>query len=420
MKIYPLDKDINLDLNIASSDKSISQRGAIISLITGKKTILRNFLFSLDAISALEILKKLGAKIRIKKGGVFIKPPLKFNDNQILDCGNSGTLARILCGVLPFLNINAKLIGDSSLSKRPMDRVTKPLNSFGVEIYGDNLPILIKPSKINFFTYENKISSAQVKSALLLAGVLNKGCKYKESFLSRDHSEKLIKKMGINLYKKDGFIIIKKSKINPLKIDIKNDPSSAFYFAVLISILKNSRVVLKDVLLNKTRIYAYKILSQMGVIINFKNIKKDYEIYGDIEVISPKKLNPVVVDKNISWLIDEIPALSIAMIFANGASSVKNASELRKKESDRIKSLAYNFNKIGVKFEEFEDGFKIYPLKKECKDVVIKSFDDHRIAMSFAILGAKIKLQIDDVSSVDTSFKNFFKILNHIGVKFES
>jgi 3-phosphoshikimate 1-carboxyvinyltransferase len=197
--------------------------------------------------------------------------------------------------------------------------------------------------------------------------------------------------------------------LTPLEITVPTDPSSAFFFAVATAIVPNSKIVLKNMLLNKTRIEAFKILQKMGTKIEFIEKESKYEIIGDI-IVEYAPLKAVEVSENISWLIDEIPALAIAMSVADGKSVVKNAKELRVKESDRIQAVVQNLKHCGIDVVEFEDGFSV--VGGTLQPAVIKSFGDHRIAMSFAIAGLLVGMKIEDVESINTSFPNFFEILS--------
>lgn len=253
-----------------------------------------------------------------------------------------------------------------------------------------------------------------------MAALNSNGCKFKEPELSRDHSEKMLISMGADI-KRDGFSVdvnpLKKA-LKPLNIEVPNDPSSAFYFAVAASIIPDSHIVLKNVLLNKTRIEAYKVLEKMGANIEFIQTQNDYEKIGDIKV-KFAKLKAVEVKENISWLIDEIPALAIAFACANGKSIIKNAKELRVKECDRISVMVSGLRACGLEVSEFEDGFSVVS-KGELKPAIIDSFGDHRIAMSFAILGLKSGMIIEDDECINASFPNFKEILKSLGVSVEN
>jgi 3-phosphoshikimate 1-carboxyvinyltransferase len=410
---------ILLEIDDVATDKSISHRCAIFSMLSDKPSYIKNYLKAEDTLNTLKIVESLGAKIEEKDDkNIVITPPSQIKEpTDVLDCGNSGTAIRLFCGFLSTLNGYFILSGDEYLRRRPMGRVINPLSDIGAKIFGreDNklAPLTIIGSKLKSFKYESKIASAQVKSAMILAAMnSDEPCYYKEPELSRDHTERMLNGMGLDINtNSDGYICItpSKTKLSPLDIEVPSDPSSAFFFAVAATILPNCKVTLKNVLLNKTRIEAFKILEQMGANIEYININEKYDTTGDI-IISSSSLKPITVENNISWLIDEIPALAIAFIFADGKSYIKNAEELRVKESDRIKSTITNLNKCGIQTEEFDDGFSVLGTSN-IKEATIDSFGDHRIAMSFAILGLVSNMTINDTECIETSFPNFLSIL---------
>jgi 3-phosphoshikimate 1-carboxyvinyltransferase len=257
--------DIEID-NIAS-DKSISHRSAIFSLLSDKPSKIENFLEAEDTLNTLKIVEKLGANIDKNDNRITITPPLKINEpNDILDCGNSGTAMRLFCGFLASKEGFFVLHGDKYLASRPMKRVVVPLKSIGAKIDGTKegnfSPIAIRGSKLRAFRYESAIASAQVKSAMILSVLFSAdetSC-YKEPHLSRDHTEKMLRGMGADIFTdKEGVINIHpvEKPLKPLEIKIPSDPSSAFFFAVAAVISKDSKIVLKDVLLNPTRIEAF-------------------------------------------------------------------------------------------------------------------------------------------------------------------
>jgi 3-phosphoshikimate 1-carboxyvinyltransferase len=422
IKVKKLKQRFDLEIDNIATDKSISHRCAIFSLLSDKPSIIKNYLRGEDTMNSLKIAELLGAKI--EDNGEFIKitPPKKLKEPfEILDCGNSGTAIRIYSGLLAGIDGFFVLTGDKYLRKRPMKRVSNPLRDIGAKIDGrenGNLaPLSIRGGKLKSFNYESKISSAQVKSAMILAG-LNGDSKsiYKEPTLSRDHTERMLKGMGAELYStiEDNKVTIEitplKRPLEPLELEVPTDPSSAFFFAVAATISK-SKVILKNLTLNPTRIEAFKILEKMGAKIEYILKEDKYEPIGDI-IVQGDSLRGVEVTENISWLIDEIPALAMAMAVAEGRSVVKNGKELRVKESDRIKATVSNLERCGIKTEEFEDGFAV--IGGTPKFAEIESFGDHRIVMSFAILGILSGVKIEETDSVLTSFPNFVKILKNI------
>ncbi|GAA7853498.1 3-phosphoshikimate 1-carboxyvinyltransferase [Helicobacter pylori] len=418
-----------MKLDINASDKSLSHRAVIFSLLAQKPCFVRNFLMGEDCLSSLEIAQNLGAKVEnTAKNSFKITPPTAIKEpNKILNCNNSGTSMRLYSGLLSAQKGLFVLSGDNSLNARPMKRIIEPLKAFGAKILGreDNhfAPLVILGSPLKACHYESPIASAQVKSAFILSALQAQGVSvYKESELSRNHTEIMLKSLGANIQNQDGVL-----KISPLEkpleafdFKIANDPSSAFFFALACAITPKSHLLLKNVLLNPTRIEAFEVLKKMGAHIEYAIQSKDLEIIGDI-YIEHAPLKAISIDQNIASLIDEIPALSIAMLFAKGKSMVRNAKDLRAKESDRIKAVVSNFKALGIECEEFEDGFyvegleDISPLKQHLsqkKPPLIKSFNDHRIAMSFAVLTLALPLEIDNLECANISFPTFQLWLN--------
>ncbi|WRG39398.1 3-phosphoshikimate 1-carboxyvinyltransferase [Helicobacter pylori] len=418
-----------MKLDINASDKSLSHRAVIFSLLAQKPCFVRNFLMGEDCLSSLEIAQNLGAKVEnIAKNSFKITPPTAIKEpSKILNCNNSGTSMRLYSGLLSAQKGLFVLSGDNSLNARPMKRIIEPLKAFGARILGreDNhfAPLAIVGSPLKACDYESPIASAQVKSAFILSALQAQGTSaYKESELSRNHTEIMLKSLGAKIHNQDGVL-----KISPLEkpleafdFTIANDPSSAFFFALACAITPKSRLLLKNVLLNPTRIEAFEVLKKMGASIEYAIQSKDLEIIGDI-YIEHAPLKAIAINQNTASLIDEIPALSIAMLFAKGKSMVKNAKDLRAKESDRIKAVVSNFKALGIECEEFEDGFYIEGLGdasqlkqhfSKIKPPIIKSFNDHRIAMSFAILTLILPLEIDNLECTNISFPTFQLWLN--------
>lgn len=407
-----------------ASDKSISHRCAIFSLLSDRPSIVKNYLGAEDTLCTLSIVQSLGATIeRAKDGTLTITPPSCITEPPvILDCGNSGTAIRLLMGFLSTCSGFFVLHGDSYLCSRPMRRVADPLRQIGAIIDGRSggnyAPLSIRGQKLKAFSFESKIASAQVKSALILAALQGDGVStFLEPELSRDHSERMLRGMGAKIVSEGLKVSIypQEKPLEPLNITVPNDPSSGFFFAVAAAINKGSKVTLHNMLLNPTRIEAYKVLERMGAEVSFIEKESLYESVGDIVVVG-KELNGVEVSKNISWLIDELPALSIAFANAKGKSVVKNAEELRVKESDRIASVVKNLRLCGIEVDEFQDGYEV--VGAEMKSATIQSFGDHRIAMSFAIAGTKVPMKIEDTDCINTSFPNFVSLLSQF-VKIE-
>ena len=423
MIIKPIAKPFNLEVENIASDKSISHRFAMFSMLCDKPSYAKNYLVANDTLDTLKIIERLGQKVEVNQNEVLITPQKIINPKDVLYCGNSGTSMRIFMGLLSGIEGGVfTLSGDEYLNKRPMKRVIAPLVSCGAKIDANDIngdfyaPLTVYGKKLNYFEYEDKIGSAQVKSALILASLFGNGATIKETKKSRNHTENMLISMGADISIADGVISVKpmQKPLNPLNIRIPNDPSSAFFFAVAAAIIKNSCIKLKNILLNPTRIKAYEVLKQMGAIVEIVETgSSGGEIIGDI-VVKHCDLHSVEVSEDIASLIDEIPALSIAFAFAKGKSIVKNAKELRVKETDRIKAVVNNLSAIGVLCEEYEDGFAVHGVSNvTClKFAKIKCFGDHRIAMSFAVMGLVSELEIDEPECAKTSFVNFFDILD--------
>ena len=426
MKISPLKQCFDKEFEFIAADKSISHRFAIFSLLCADECFAKNYLLAEDTLNTLAIITLLGASVQRKADEVRIIAPKKINSpNDILQCGNSGTTMRLFMGFLAGVDGFFALSGDRYLNERPMKRVSEPLRAIGAKIYGradaNFAPLCIEGGALKAFEFNSKISSAQVKTAMILAGFRANGVShFSEPILSRNHSENMLLAMNAPINLSENGLKIEISPLTkPLKalnISIPNDPSSAFYFAVAGALVPNSRVVLKNVLLNPTRIEAYKVLEKMGARIEFKQIRNDFESVGEICVES-SKLHAVSVSENISWLIDEAPALAITFACAEGVSTLRNAKELRVKESDRIKAVVQNLQKCGINAKELDDGFEI--VGGTPKNAQIQSFGDHRIAMSFAILGLLCGVDIDECECINTSFPNFLSLLEKLGANIE-
>tara|TARA_B110000046_G_C13001938_1_gene402583 strand:+ start:1092 stop:2372 length:1281 start_codon:yes stop_codon:yes gene_type:complete len=421
LNITPLQHSFEIVIDNIASDKSISHRCAIFSLMSDQPSTIKNYLRGEDTMDSLKIAQTLGATIKDDGSIIKIIPPKTLREpDDILDCGNSGTGMRLYSGLLAGIEGSFILTGDKYLRSRPMKRVTDPLRGIGAKIDGrenaNKAPLHIRGGKLTSFKYHSSIDSAQVKSALILAAIQSDETSYyKEDLLSRDHTERMLNGMGASIItNKDGWIEIKplKSKLKPLNITVPSDPSSAFFFAVAAAITPKSKVTLKNVTLNPTRIEAYKILEKMGTKVTYVKKENLYEPIGDI-VVEYNKLIGVTVDSNIAWLIDELPALSIAMSIANGKSIIKNAKELRVKESDRISAVVNSLKLCGVSYTEFEDGYEIDG-NSVLNKATINSHGDHRIAMSFAIAGLVCGMNIEDTQCIETSFPNFIEILESL------
>lgn len=397
-------------------DKSISHRCAMFAVLAQGESRIANFLRAQDTLNTLKIVGQLGAKIVDDGKIITITSQGITETSEILDCGNSGTGMRLFCGLLSSAQGHFILTGDEYLKRRPMKRVTQPLRSIGAKLDGradgDLAPLSIRGASLHAFDYTSPVASAQVKSAMMLAALRSDGvCTFREPELSRDHTERMLRGMGahIEVNGLETKIWPLSAPLEPLDIRVPADPSSAFFFAVAAAIVPDSCVVIQGVTLNPTRIEAFRVLERMGADIQYHVKSEKYEPIGDITV-KYAPLQAVTVEENISWLIDELPALSIAMACATGESVIKNAHELRVKESDRIKTVVDNLNLCGIVTHEYDDGYTVQGgiLTK----ARVNSYGDHRIAMSFLIAGLKCGMEVEDVECINTSFPNFFELLN--------
>ncbi len=408
----------SLTIDSIAPDKSISHRSVMFAMLADGESSIENFLRAEDTMNSLEIVKNLGAKVSDDGETIKISSDGIQESFELLECGNSGTGMRLFCGLLSSANGHFILTGDKYLRSRPMKRVTTPLLSIGAKLdgreEGDFAPLSIRGASLKAFDYESKIASAQVKSCMILAALRADGvCTYSEPELSRDHTERMLKGMGADV-KVDGLVTTitpMKELLKPLSIRVPADPSSAFFFAVAAAITEGSSIVLEGVTLNPTRIEAFKALERMGADITYTLIDNRYEPIGDIAV-KYAPLKAITVDENISWLIDELPVLSIAMACAEGESLVKNAEELRVKESDRISIVVEALRSANIEVDEYKDGYKV--VGGTLKSTTVDSDGDHRIAMSFIIAGLKCGMEVTDLECINTSFPNFFELLQKI------
>ncbi|QGT99860.1 3-phosphoshikimate 1-carboxyvinyltransferase [Candidatus Syntrophocurvum alkaliphilum] len=404
-------------------DKSISHRGVILSSVADGEGIVKNYLHSEDIFSTINCMNMLGVDIKITPEKLIIKGKglngLK-EPNQVLDCGNSGTTMRLLSGVLASNKFFSVMSGDSSLNNRPMKRVIEPLKTMGVQVYAreDNYaPIAIQGSEqINGIEYRLPVASAQVKSSLILAGLkANSPSTIIEPAKTRDHTERMLKAMGADINQEGLQIKLNPvDELKPQEFIVPADISSAAFFIVAALIVKGSELKIREVGINSTRAGLINVLLNMGANIKLENEQIiGGEPVADI-IVSYSQLKATDISGDIiPTLIDELPILAVAMATAEGESKVTGASELRVKETDRIKSTCSELQKIGVNIKELEDGFTVKGPNK-LKGATVESYKDHRIAMSLAIaaLIAEGEMLINDSEAVSISFPEFWDILN--------
>ena len=414
---------INGELSLPG-DKSISHRALIFSALAEGRSSIKNLADSEDVKSTIECLESLN--INIEKEGNrllihgagrngFTKP------EHPLDCGNSGTTARLLSGVLAVQNFTSIITGDESLSQRPMKRIIDPLEKMGCTIKSKNgnLPLhFIPESKINGFSYSLPVASAQVKGAILLAGLNceNKTTVIEQGNFSRDHTERMLG-LPVDISGKTKTTQVSSSNYPTAReYAVPGDISTAAFFIVLTLLIRNSCLVLKNISLNETRKSFLKVLIEMGAEIKVEGIgESNNEPYGDI-IVKSSELNNIEINPNIiPGIIDEIPILAIAGIFADGIFKINGAQELRVKESDRIKSLTENLQRAGLNIKEFDDGFSVEGKLKD-EIVTFESYRDHRIAMAFSVLSSLMEKEcmVNKFDCVNVSNPQYLEQLEKI------
>lgn len=407
-------------------DKSISHRAVMFAALGNGSVRIENFLNAADTMSTVKIMQELGAKVEFLDDKTLTVAGNGLNGlkepKNILDAGNSGTTLRLLMGLLAGADINAEFTGDDSLSKRPMKRIIDPLSMMGAKIESTEgkLPIkIIGGNKLKGISYKMPMASAQLKSALLLAGLFAEGeTKITEPQISRDHTERMLSVFGANIIRENKSVTVKNADelSVPKEIYVPGDISSAAYFMVLGLIVKGGELLIKNVGINPTRTGIIDILREMGANLELKNIRTVCgEEIADILVKHSRLKGVGIGESNMGRLIDEIPIIAVAAAFAEGETVISGASELRVKETDRIKAVANSFNKFADGLiTEKEDGMIIKGGLK-LNYAKADSYGDHRIAMSLAILGAAANgVEILNADSVNISYPGFYEALNNI------
>jgi 3-phosphoshikimate 1-carboxyvinyltransferase len=405
-------------------DKSISNRALIFSALANGESEITNLTQNDDIKSTIHCLHQLGIQIKVEADStkVYGKGFKGFNKpDKPLNAGNSGTTARLLSGVLAAQNFDSVIEGDDSLSRRPMMRIIEPLKMMGARISGsdDNtLPLKFQPAdNLNSITYELPVQSAQVKSAILLAGLhSDQITRVIESYQSRDHTERMLN-LDVEKNQMKSVILVSKSNY-PVshKYFVPGDISTSAYFVLLALLTNNANLKIKNISLNPTRTCLFDLLKRMGAKTYIEEAgASNNELFGNINVKSSKLHNIKISEDIIPSIIDEIPILAVAGILANGDFEIRNAQELRVKESDRINALCYNLSQLGLNVEEFDDGFKFTGERKNNKPV-FNSFGDHRIAMAFGILSSLLDEggKVDGFECVSVSNPEFLEQLKSI------
>ena len=418
--IYPLRGEMEIP-----GDKSISHRAIMFGSLANGITEVTHFLQGADCLSTISCFQKLGITIENRTDKILIHGKGLHGlsaPSDILDCGNSGTTTRLISGILSGQHFTSTLTGDSSIQKRPMKRIMDPLNQMGADItsiHGNNCaPLTIKGQKLKGIHYHSPIASAQVKSAILLAGLYADGeTRVTEPYISRNHSEIMLSYFGAKIKTEDTTAILLPDPIlEGQKIAVPGDISSAAYFIAAGLLVPGSEILLKNVGINPTRDGILRVAKEMGGNIELLNVTTDNgEPTADIFVKFSALHGITIGGEIIPTLIDEIPIIAIMAAFARGTTIIKYAAELKVKESNRIQVMVDNLKAMGADIESTDDGMMIHG-GKDLHGAIIDSHMDHRIAMSFAIasLLADGHTTILDKNCVDISFPTFYQELNRL------
>jgi 3-phosphoshikimate 1-carboxyvinyltransferase len=424
-KIISRTKPLKGEITVAA-DKSISHRAVIFSALARGESVIRNLLEAEDIQSTCRCMKNLGVDIQERNSTLLIKggglQGLKEPD-RVLDCGNSGTTMRLLTGVLSAQPFFCVLTGDHSLNQRPMRRVIEPMQIMGAELQGrqggNYPPLAIKGGKLKSINYLSPVASAQVKTAILLAGLNANGVtEILEPEKSRDHSENMLAAMGASIQVEGLRIQLQPGQeLSAQEFLVPGDISAAAFFLVAATIVPGSELKICDIGVNPTRTGIIEALQQMGANIELENHRTiGGESIADI-IVKASQLKGIKVEGEIiPRMIDEIPVLAVAMAAAEGESEIREAGELRIKETDRIAAICSELGKMGVAITELEDGFRIKGREKSPQGVKVDSHGDHRIAMSLAVAGliAEGETIIGNAGAVNISFPSFWDTLDKI------
>lgn len=406
-------------------DKSISHRAVMFGSIAKGTTNIKRFLTGADCISTISIFKKMGIDIELDNTFVKVHGKGLYGltcPHEILDCGNSGTTTRLVSGILSAQNFTSVLTGDKSIQKRPMNRIITPLSMMGADIESNDgfAPLTITGSKLHGIEYNSPVASAQVKSAILLAGLYaSSPTTVTEPAKSRDHTELMLKKFGANLTSTKTSVTINPcSELFANDIDVPSDISSAAFFMAAAILVPGSELILENVGINPTRDGIIKVLKDMGANIEIINRKDSFEPVADIKVAYSKLHATCIGGDIIPTLIDELPLLAAIASLAEGTTVIKDAEELKVKESNRIRVMCEELSKLGVDVVETEDGMEIKGADNLKGNVTISTHDDHRIAMTFAILNlvSDGEIRLDNKNCVEISYPEFFNDLNKVNL----
>lgn len=403
-------------------DKSISHRAVMLGSLANGVTEISGFLKGADCLSTIDCFRKMGIDIDINGENVTVHGNglrgLKKPD-EMLYTGNSGTTTRLLCGILAGQNFDTSITGDASIQKRPMGRVVQPLSMMGAKIENEYCPLYITGTKLHGIDYKMPVASAQVKTAIILAGLYADGeTVIHEIEKSRDHTELMLSAMGADLTVDNLDITVKPTNdLTAVNVDVPGDISSAAFFLVLGAIMPNSQITVTNVGINPTRTGIIDVLKDMGADITLENVHTSAgETVADITVRSSSLKGTTVGGDIIPRLIDELPIIAVAAVFADGQTVIKDAQELRVKETNRIRAVVDEFNKCGIDITETDDGMIING-GKSIHGADFKTYGDHRMAMSLTVLAqlADGESTLDDSDCACVSYPTFFDDFYKLG-----
>ncbi|ARQ04592.1 3-phosphoshikimate 1-carboxyvinyltransferase [Macrococcoides caseolyticum] len=412
-------------------DKSITHRAIMLASLSKGKTVISKPLLGEDCVSTINIFRKLGVQISTEEDNVIVDSPgyEQFREPaEVLYTGNSGTTTRLLCGLLAGLPFKTVLDGDASIGQRPMGRVIEPLREMGVNIKGrDNqfTPIIINDggiSKVQGINYMMPVKSAQVKSAILLAGLYAEDeVRITEQDISRNHTELMFKNSNIDIEVNDRTILLKSNGIHAIKmkdIEIPGDISSAAFFIVAALIIPGSKITLQDVGTNVTRSGILEVVKMMGGNIQVIDKVQQTEPVSDIVVSYTHNLTGITIEGSlIPKLIDEIPVIALLLAHAQGKSEIRDAEELKVKETNRIDTVVSELNALGYKIQPTTDGMVVYgKVKDERTRDTFDSYGDHRIGMMLAVaaLLETVEIEINQFEAINISYPSFMEHINQL------
>ena len=403
-------------------DKSISHRAVMLGSLANGVTEISGFLKGADCLSTIDCFRKMAIDIDINGENVTVHGNglrgLKKPD-EMLYTGNSGTTTRLLCGILAGQNFDTSITGDASIQKRPMGRVVKPLSMMGAKIENEYCPLYITGTKLHGIDYKMPVASAQVKTAIILAGLYADGeTVIHEIEKSRDHTELMLSAMGADLTVDNLDITVKPTNdLTAVNVDVPGDISSAAFFLVLGAIMPNSQITVTNVGINPTRTGIIDVLKDMGADITLENVHTSAgETVANITVRSSSLKGTTVGGDIIPRLIDELPIIAVAAVFADGQTVIKDAQELKVKETNRIRAVVDEFNKCGIDITETDDGMIING-GKSIHGADFKTYGDHRMAMSLTVLAqlADSESTLDDSDCACVSYPTFFDDFYKLG-----